>query len=100
MGTSGSVRVPNPADVLPAAGVQEVLIQAAASHPIIALLLVAIIICFAWWCTCYVFIKRKQYDVMKSPEAAKAMVELKRMEKEHKKTMARLKNGGKNGKRP
>ena len=82
--------VPDPTRVLPDDGVTAVLIQAAFSNPIIALLLVTIIICFAWWASCQVLIKWKQFDVMKSPEAAKAMVELSKLDKTHKRAIAKL----------
>lgn len=86
-------QVPNPSTVLPSDGVTEVLLRAAADNPITTLIIVGIIICFAWWSVCQVFIKRKQFDVMKSPEAAKAMTEMVKIEKNHKRAMARLKKG-------
>lgn len=84
-------RAPNPSNVLPEAGLTEVLFQAAASNPLITLLVAATIICFAWWSSCQVLIRRKHYDVMKSPEAAKAMTELAKIENAHKRAMAKLK---------
>ncbi len=86
-----ATRVPNPSNVLPAEGVTEVLLQAAANNPVTTLFIVGIIICFAWWSVCQVLIKRKQYDVMKSPEASKAMTEMAKIEKAHKRAMAKLK---------
>lgn len=83
----------NPGEVLPAEGVTQVLILAATTHPVTALLLVAIIICFAIWCSAWSTTRWKYYDVLKSPEAAKAITELKKMEQAHKKAMAKFKKG-------
>lgn len=86
-------RIPNPGELLPAEGVTEVLVQAAQTHPVIALLLVGIIICVGLWLTCWVIVKSKFYDVLKSPEASRALVEMKKMENAHGRAMAKIKKG-------
>lgn len=86
--------IPNPVHVLPSDGVTEVLIKAAAAHPIIALLLVAIIICFAWGATCLTIVKVRQLAALKHPEASRAIVELKKIDKARKRVTANKKGTG------
>lgn len=80
--------------VLPEQGVTAVLIQAAADNPIVALILVCALIASTVWAIAWASVKRKQLEVMKSPEAARAMVELKKLELASKKAMKKLKANG------
>lgn len=86
------LRVPDVANKpLPDEGVTGVLLSAAAAYPLAAILIVAIIICVAIWVPCWALVRWKQLDVLKSPEAGKAMIEVKKIENKHKRDMAKLK---------
>ncbi|MDZ5841742.1 hypothetical protein U4I66_07810 [Stenotrophomonas maltophilia] len=83
--------IPNPAEILPAEGVTQVLVRAAEVHPAFALLLVALIICFTVAAVCWLLERRKFYAVLASSEAANALIQIKKIDNEHKKNMAKMK---------
>jgi len=76
---------------LPAEGVKEVLIQAAAANPMATLLAVVFVIALSIVVAGLVKVKTKQLEVMKSPEASRAMIEMQKLENAQKRLASKAK---------
>jgi len=91
--------VPNPAQILPAEGVTEVLVRAAAAHPGFTLVLVLVFLLFTVACVCWLLDRRNYYDLLASPQAGEALVAIKKVDNAHKKAMTKMKNEAKQQKK-